>query len=364
MDSAVQVAVAAGLEALKDAGIVNGEGKSGWVLPAHMQATTGVVYATSFPALDTAISEVTKYFQSKSLQNTELSFIMAALRQKLHSQIGNQPLSSETETALNALQDEINKIAPNEDNNSSSVYEYDRKFLFRILVLGNAQLAQIIKARGPNMQTNAACAGIYMCTICYSSITVILIVGSTQAIALAHDMIQLGRAERMIVVAGDNASSDTLMPWLGNGFRALGAATIKSEVKDAALPFDVRRSGMILGSGGIGMVLESEDGAMRRFNQNTPDSDDYSLGEAATTISVGRPYRCRLLGSLYTNSAYHGAALDHQHIAEEMERFIASVELELNITRSHIARNGVYFSHETSTNASPTASCACNEVKL
>ena len=38
-------------------------------------------------------------------------------------------------------------------------YEFDRKFLFRVLVLGNAQLAQIIKARGPNMQTNAACAG-------------------------------------------------------------------------------------------------------------------------------------------------------------------------------------------------------------
>ena len=30
----------------------------------------------------------------------------------------------------------------------------------------------------------------------------------------------------MVVVAGDNASSDNLMPWLGNGFRALGAATI------------------------------------------------------------------------------------------------------------------------------------------
>ena len=39
--------------------------------------------------------------------------------------------------------------------------------------------------------------------------------GATQAIALAYDMIQVGRAERMVVVAGDNASSDTLMPWLG-----------------------------------------------------------------------------------------------------------------------------------------------------
>lgn len=29
----------------------------------------------------------------------------------------------------------------------------------RVLVLGNAQLAQMVGARGPNMQTNAACAG-------------------------------------------------------------------------------------------------------------------------------------------------------------------------------------------------------------
>ena len=43
-------------------------------------------------------------------------------------------------------------------------------------------------------------------------------------------MIQVGRAERMVVIAGDNASSDNLMPWLGNGFRALGAATICSDL--------------------------------------------------------------------------------------------------------------------------------------
>jgi hypothetical protein len=31
------------------------------------------------------------------------------------------------------------------------------------------------------------------------------------------------------------------------------------------MPFNSNRSGMILGSGGIGMVLESEEGARRRF---------------------------------------------------------------------------------------------------
>ena len=71
---------------------------------------------------------------------------------------GTSPvLSSDIEEALTNLSDVIACGA--EDGNNSSAYEFDRKFLFRVLVLGNAQLAQIIKAWGPNMRTNAACAG-------------------------------------------------------------------------------------------------------------------------------------------------------------------------------------------------------------
>jgi 3-oxoacyl-(acyl-carrier-protein) synthase len=69
---------------------------------------------------------------------------------------------------------------------------------------------------------------------------------------MAQDMLISGRADRVVVIAGDNASGKTLMPWLGSGFRALGAATTKGAVEDAALPFDKRRSGMLLGAGGIG----------------------------------------------------------------------------------------------------------------
>ena len=329
MDIAVQVSVAAGLEALKDAKIVSGEGGlSGWELPESMQQTTGIVYATSFPALDTAIAEVSKYFETKTVEKSHIPRVIDILRQRLHNATGT--LSTDVENAL----EELKKVATSLviENNNNNEYEFDRKFLFRVLVLGNAQLAQIIKARGPNMQTNAACAG------------------STQAVALAYDMIQVGRAERMIVIAGDNAASDTLMPWLGNGFRALGAATICPNVEMAALPFDIRRSGMILGSGGIGMVLESEEGAKRRFaamNQPQPGL---------------KPFKCRLLGTLISNSAYHGAAMDKNHIASEMERFISSVEKEQGISRKEIALNGVYFSHETCTHSSPTSSCSYNEI--
>ena len=344
MDRAVQVAVAAGLEALKDSGIVKGGGENlaGWILPESMQDTTGIVYATSFPALDAAIAEVSKFFKSKSIEGSAIPAIVEGLRSRLETVVGKGNLPETSETALKEIEQLAQDLAavPDKDPCVMEPYEFDRKFLFRVLVLGNGQLAQIVKARGPNMQTNAACAG------------------ATQAVALAYDLIQVGRAERVIVIAGDNASSDTLMPWLGNGFRALGAATPCADVKLAALPFDQRRTGMILGSGGIGMVFESEEGARRRnaiAAKLAEDMEDDSFVPRA-------PFRARLLGTLYSNSAYHGAAMDRKHITQEMERFIRSIEDEQGISRQEICQHGVYFSHETSTNASPNSSCAANEV--
>lgn len=61
MDVAAQVAVAAGLEALKSAGLVSGNSSDPeeWVLPEHYRDRTGVVYASSFPAMDAAVGEGT-----------------------------------------------------------------------------------------------------------------------------------------------------------------------------------------------------------------------------------------------------------------------------------------------------------------
>ncbi|CAM9808520.1 unnamed protein product, partial [Chrysoparadoxa australica] len=83
MDKAVQVAVAAGLEALKDAGIVTGKGENAWKLPPHMQETTGVVYATSFPAMDAAIGEVMRFLRSRCITSAERGCLIEALRERL-----------------------------------------------------------------------------------------------------------------------------------------------------------------------------------------------------------------------------------------------------------------------------------------
>ena len=107
---------------------------------------------------------------------------------------------------------------------------------------------------------------------------------------------------------------------------------------------------MILGAGGIGMVLETELSAQQR------SSAPSSPGCSPCAI------RARLLATQYSNSAYHGAALDRKHIASELDRFLTSVEVVHGIGRAEIASHGVYFSHETSTHASPQASCSGNEV--
>ena len=51
-----------------------------------------------------------------------------------------------------------------------------------------------------------------------------------------------------------------------------------------------------------------------------------------------------------------------QHIASELEAFLQLVERKHGIPRSAIAR-GVYLSHETGTHATPSSSCAHNEVQ-
>jgi 3-oxoacyl-(acyl-carrier-protein) synthase len=112
------------------------------------------------------------------------------------------------------------------------------------------------------------------------------------------------------------------------------------------MPFDKRRSGLLLGAGGIGMVLETEESQIERQN----------------LLPFPFQVKARLLHTQYSNSAYHGAALDRKHIASELTRFLNEVEIVHGICKAEIATHGVYFSHETSTHASPATSCAGNEI--
>ncbi len=187
---------------------------------------------------------------------------------------------------------------------------FDRRFLFRVLSMGHSQLAELIGARGPNTQINSACAS------------------TTQAVALAEDWIRAGRCRRVVVVAADDATSDTLLRWLGAGFLASGAAATDEDVEEAALPFDQRRHGMILGMGAAALVVECAGAARER---------------GLTPI-------CEVLGSVTANSAFHGTRLDVEHISGVMEQLVTQAEAR-GVSREEMARELMFVSHETYTPA-------------
>ena len=266
LDITTRLAFAAGIEALRDAGIPlvrtfkeTTSGKKvalGWALPEAMRSRTGVIFACAFPGY------------------TNL----------------------------------LNHVAQDGDDGEG---RFDRRFLFQILSMGHSQFAQLIGARGPNTQVNAACAS------------------TTQALCIAQDWITAGRADTVVVIGADDVTNETMLPWIGAGFLASGAATTKDEVTEAALPFDRRRHGMILGMGAVGVVLE----------------------RAEQVAARGMAPLARLLASRLGNSAFHGTRLDALHIAVEMDQLVGEATAAAGVSRADFARQAVFMSHETYTPA-------------
>ena len=177
--------------------------------------------------------------------------------------------------------------------------------------MGHSQFAELIGARGPNTQINAACAT------------------TAQGVSLAEDWIRAGRCRRVIVISADDVTSDNLIDWMGAGFLASGAAATDENVEDAAIPFDRRRHGLIMGMGAAALVVESLDAARERGIQPI----------------------CEVLSAVTANSAFHGTRLDVQHIGQVMEDLVAGAETCSGVTRDQIAPQMVFVSHETYTPA-------------
>ncbi|MBJ04198.1 MAG: hypothetical protein CMB65_05825, partial [Euryarchaeota archaeon] len=193
MDITTSLAIAAGLEALKDAGLplvaveqINKAGKrliQSWHLPESERDRTGVIFASCFPGVEQAI---------------------------LHAQ----------------------------KNGADDNGNFDRRFLLQVLTMGHSQFAQSIGARGPNVSVNNACAS------------------TPSAIAIAEDWLNTGRCDRIIVVSADDSTSDEMMTWIGAGFAAAGAHAMGNVVEEVSVPFDARRNGMLLGMGAAAFVVE------------------------------------------------------------------------------------------------------------
>ena len=309
LDRVTQLAIAAGIDALRDAGIPlvmryktttrGTQLPDRWALPDALVDDTGVIFASAFPGYDSFAEEMERYYADHE-RREQLALLESLLTRAVEAN-GDSILVQE----INRHIDELGAALLEQP------YAFNRRFLLRVLSMGHSQFAEFIGARGPNTQINAACSS------------------TTQAVALAEDWIHAGRCSRVIVISADDVSSDHLIDWMGAGFLASGAAATDEAVADAAIPFDRRRHGMIIGMGAAALVVESEDAARERGIQPI----------------------CEVLSTTTNNSAFHGTRLDVQHIGQVMESLVAKAEARIKISRHQIAPQTVFVSHETYTPA-------------
>ncbi len=200
-DITTQLSMAAGLLALRDAGIpltpVEQVGKGGlrlitnWQVPQVHRDRTGIIFASCFPGLQMAM-----------------------------------------------------KHAKNEGDDGEN--RFDRRYLFQVLNMGHSQFAQYTGIRGPNTTINLACAS------------------ATAAFSVAEDWLLTDRADRVVIISADDVTGDDLWEWIGSGFAASGAASTSDKIEDSALPFDRRRNGLVLGMGAAAFVVERKSEAKLR----------------------------------------------------------------------------------------------------
>ena len=309
LDIVTQLAIAAGIDALRDAGVplvmrykTTTKGTQlpeRWGLPDALRDDTGVIFASAFPGYDSFADEMARYYADHERRG-QLATLESLLAGAVEGN-GDSTLVQELKRRIEELRVAIDK----------EPYVFNRRFLLRVLSMGHSQFAEFIGARGPNTQLNAACAS------------------TTQAVSLAQDWIHAGRCNRVIVVSADDVTSDHLIEWMGAGFLATGAAATDEVVADAAIPFDRRRHGMLIGMGAAALVVESANAARARGIQPI----------------------CEVLSTTTNNSAFHGTRLDVQHIGQVMETLVSKAEAQSGISRRQIAPQTVFVSHETYTPA-------------
>ena len=178
LDITTQLAMAAGIDALREAGIPlvqiwrkTTTGKhlpDRWMLPEALREETGVIFASAFPGFDRFTDELERYYahQGRLAQGESLEALRLVTR--------DPDTLREIHRRLPALDDLL----------AREPYDFDRRFIFRVLTMGHSQFAEYIGARGPNAHVNAACAS------------------TAQGIAIAEDWIRSGRCR---LIAGSLA---------------------------------------------------------------------------------------------------------------------------------------------------------------
>ena len=309
MDRSFQLAIAAGILALKDAGIplvlyykptsTGGYLPDRWGLPADMIDDTGVIFTSAFPVANSMMGDLSK--RVAGLLSNKTAKEVRAFCDKFISQIADPALKAEIEAWYNE----------NFKDKEVEPQAFTSEFILKTIIIAHSHFCQWIRARGPATAMSAACAS------------------TAQAIAVATDWIKLGRAKRVIVISADDITNDNVSEWILTAFLASGAATTEADVTKAALPFDRRRNGMIVGMGAVSLVVEDAQEVAKR----------------------GMKPLAKVLATEIRNSGFHVTRLDVAHVAQVMNDLVTEAERKSGVSRSDIAKQLVFISHETYTPA-------------
>ena len=260
---------------------------------------TGVIFTSAFPVANSMMGDLSK--RVAGLLNNKTAKEVRAFCDKFISQISDPALKAEIENwyQTNFKDKEVEPAA------------FTSEFILKTIIIAHSHFCQWIRARGPATAMSAACAS------------------TAQAVAVAQDWIKLGRCKRVIVISADDITNDNVSEWILTAFLASGAATTEADVTKAALPFDRRRNGMIVGMGAVSLIVEDEAEVAKR----------------------GMKPLAKLLSAEIANSGFHVTRLDVAHVAQVMNRLVSHAEQEYGLNRSDIAKQLVFISHETYTPA-------------
>lgn len=149
-----------------------------------------------------------------------------------------------TGIVMGTAMDGIRTIAETQDEYSTgAVKKISPRFVPKILGnIGAAQIAIAHNITGPSMTINTACSS------------------GADAIVLAAMFIEMGNADAMLAVGADSAICPVVMA----GLAQAKALSVSEKPDGACRPFDLNRSGFIMGEGGGALVIETEEHAKKR----------------------------------------------------------------------------------------------------
>ncbi len=147
LDIVTQLAIGAGLDALRDAGIplvrryktttTGTQLPASWGLPEELRDDTGIIFACAFPGVDFFASEARKHYKDQARRR--LLDELTHLRDSIDGGGNGSSVPLQLQERIEALLAEM----------EANPYTFERRFLFKLLSMGHSQFAELIGARGP-----------------------------------------------------------------------------------------------------------------------------------------------------------------------------------------------------------------------